>query len=133
VIVLAWQDEVDPVVVVHEGGGNDPSTVPTPTVPASTAVRVPASTRITGPEPVEGAPLVETPGPAEPLPEQEVMVSGTQVNPSPQSLSTLQGRSYVGTHDFTTVGVHAPASNAGTAQSAFGGQLGAGSGTAQFV
>jgi len=126
VIVLAWQDEVEPVVVVQEGGGNDPSTVPTtPTGPAST--------RIAGPEPVEGAPLVETPGPAEPLLEQEVMVSGTQVNPSPQSLSTLQGRSYVGTHDFTVVEVHAPASSAGAAQSAFFGQLGAGSGAAQFV
>jgi hypothetical protein len=81
-IVLAWHDEVDPVVVVHEGGGSDD---------ASTAI-VPASTRIAGPEPVVGAPPA-TPDPAEPPPEQDVMVSGTHVKPSPQSLETVHGTS----------------------------------------
>jgi hypothetical protein len=84
VIAFAWQDEVEPIVVVQEGGGDEASTGPTTTVPAST--------RMAGPEPVDGAPP-ETPDPAEPPPEHEVMVSGTHVKPSPQSLSTLHGRS----------------------------------------
>jgi hypothetical protein len=84
-IVFTWHDEVDPVVVVHEGGGDgDASIVPT--------VTVPASTRMAGPEPVAGAPP-EAPDPAEPPPEQAVIVSGTQVKPSPQSLETVQGTS----------------------------------------
>jgi hypothetical protein len=86
-IVFAWQDDVELVVVVQEGGGEDASTAPITTVPAST--------RMAGPEPVvgvAGAPP-ETPDPVEPPPEHEVMVSGKQVKPSPQSLSTLHGRS----------------------------------------
>jgi len=89
-IMFAWHDDVDPVAVVHDGGdgGEDASSVPT--------VTVPASTRMIGCEPVaggeEGAPADEPLDPAA-LPEHVVTVSGTHVNPSPQSLLTWQGTS----------------------------------------
>jgi hypothetical protein len=71
-------------VVVHEGGGDDASAAPTVTGEASTGMA--------GPELVSGPP-VETPDPAEPPPEHSVTLSGTHVNPSPQSLATVHGRS----------------------------------------
>lgn len=83
-MLLAWQEEVDETVVVHEGGGDDASSAPT--------VTGDASTRRAGPEVVPVEPFA-TPDPAEPPPEHSVVVSGTHVNPSPQSLATLQGRS----------------------------------------
>jgi hypothetical protein len=76
-ITFARQDDVESVVVVHEGGGGDPSTVPI-------IATGPASNRMTGG--AEG-------DPTEPPPEHAVTVSGTHVNPEPQSLSTLQGTS----------------------------------------
>ena len=68
--------------MVHEGGGDEASSAPTGD----------ASTRMAGPEVVGVAPFA-TPDPAEPLPEHSVTLSGTHVNPSPQSLATLHGRS----------------------------------------
>jgi len=85
-MLLAWQEEVDETVVVQEGGRDDASSAATGTVTGE------ASTRMAGPEVVPVEPF-GTPDPAEPPPEHSVMVSGTQVNPSPQSLATLQGRS----------------------------------------
>jgi hypothetical protein len=83
-MLLAWQEEVDETVVAHEGGGDDASTALT--------VTGDASTRMAGSEVVPVEPFA-TPDPAEPPPEHSVVVSGTHVNPSPQSLATLQGRS----------------------------------------
>ena len=62
------------------------------------------------------------PDPADPA--HSHWVSGTQVNPAPQSLSTLHGGTYLGTHVFTVVVVHDPASTAGSAQGSPGGHAG---------
>jgi hypothetical protein len=105
----SWQDDVDSVVVVQVGGGvAPPSSVPT----------------FAGMNVAVDDPVVEPPAPPDAEPLHSVAVSGTQVKPEPQSESTLQGRSYWGTHDLELIVVHAPASNTGTAQSAFGGHAG---------
>jgi hypothetical protein len=109
-MVLTWHDEVESVVVVQVGAV------------ATLASPAPVGGGVEGADP--GTELPTVADPAEPEPVHSVAVSGTQVKPDPQSESILHGTSYCGTHDFELMVVHAPASKAGTAQSAFGGQAG---------
>ncbi len=110
VMAMIWQDDVESVVVVQLG------------LDASRGSVVP----VLGGDAAEDPSVLPDADPAEPPPEHSVDVSGTQVKPDPQSDATLQGRSYVGTHELDVKVLHAPASavSAGTPQSMSGAQAG---------
>jgi len=109
-IVSTWQLDVGSVVVVQPPVGAGPASCDgigaLPVTPGATGAASAGSLVV----PVRGAPvagpLVTVPVPAAPpvaVPpppdaQHVVEVSGTHVKWSPQSESTLQGNSYVGTH-----------------------------------
>lgn len=91
-IVCATQLEVDVVVVVQMGVWGTPASAAagssgvTRTLVELTAEGAPAELLLEAPPPA--LPLLATPTAVPPLPEHAVTVSGTQLNPGPQSVST---------------------------------------------
>ncbi len=95
VIVLAWQCDVEDVMVMHVGG-EPASTLAGGSGPASIGCAGSAGEAMLGGEAEAPPPVLDEPtvaDPADPLPAQTVLVSGTQAKSGPQSELTAQGRS----------------------------------------